>query len=545
MVFANRKGVAVGEVNLYDLQAKGFAFYSMSDLSGIDKVGGHNASMSNTIEIVPSVNGNGAKFSRDVNDVIIIPNSKGWTFNGAFSIKFHFRLTSFVNQWIIGKRDDSNQWEYHIYFFQNLFQVALYSAVDADKITINTQTNPFILGQDNCIIFEYDGSLSPNGMNLNINNSNIAVTRASTGNFTGLVHGNRDVIIGRAPWNETLFPIEGVLDELYIFNDVLTPGEKTYLQNNYFPFFTDNQTPMVPTGISKKTEGFGSIELEWLDTYDDTGVVKYNIYKDGIFVVSTPNGDAYGWVNGLQKGVNYSFTITAVDFAGKESGQSEAFITSNNYNSNSLVSYYKMENDVTDSKGTNHGTPTAITYSAGLVGQTAIFNGTTSKILANSSSFDIFGTMPISMVAVVNLTALPASGKTFGITSIQENTTPGTVDKAIRITSSGQAIFYVFDGAQKHATSPAGEIAINTNYVLIGTYDGVNLKIYINGVLKATLAASGTFNFTNPTLAISHISGTTVSTNGKIDEVGVFDTALNTSAVSDITSLLLSGQSLI
>lgn len=58
-----------------------------------------------------------------------------------------------------------------------------------------------------------------------------------------------------------------------------------------------------------------------------------------------------------------------------------------------------MDGNALDSKGTNNGTATAITYEAGMVGQRAIFNGTTSKIdCGNAANLQI---NTASMVVIV------------------------------------------------------------------------------------------------------------------------------------------------
>lgn len=251
-----------------------------------------------------------------------------------------------------------------------------------------------------------------------------------------------------------------------------------------------------------------------------------------------------GYATNLNISTVYQIEVKPVDiYYNKSTSNIVTQATASTYTipTANIVSSWQFENNLLDSYGSNNGTGTAITYASGLVGQAGVFNGTTSKVLSNSSAFDFYGTQQLSMVAVINLTTLPPSGKTYGITAIQENAQPLTVDKTIRITETGQALFYVYDGAIKEAKSSAGKIAINTNYVLVGTFDGTTAKIYINNVLEASIAASGSFNFTNPTLAISSIANPQVSTNGKIDEVTIFNKALTATEVSEINAKLLTG----
>ena len=56
----------------------------------------------------------------------------------------------------------------------------------------------------------------------------------------------------------------------------------------------------------------------------------------------------------------------------------------------SFISYWKFDGNANDSVGTNNGTATNVTYTTGLVGNTANFNGTNSKVVvpdANNLSF--------------------------------------------------------------------------------------------------------------------------------------------------------------
>jgi len=325
-------------------------------------------------------------------------------------------------------------------------------------------------------------------------------------------------------------------------------GDLTYVENvrGGDVVYINNQTAPSPiTDLSVGTIYGAAVQLNFTAPLGSTNAIDfYEVYANGRYKGRIQAG---GYCLNLTLNTNYILEVKPVDIYFNKSTSntvSQTTAATTSYQ-DFIIFYYKTEGNVLDNFGVNNGTATAITYATGLVGQTAVFNGTTSQIKATSQDFDFFGTAKLSMVAVINLAALPASGKEYGIIAIQERDTAGTVDKEIRITPTGQAYYYAFDGAQKKAISAAGEIAINTNYVLIGTYDGVNLKIYINSVLKATLAASSTFNFTSPTLVISHISGTDVAVNGKVSEVGIFNTDLTATRVSDVTSKLQSGQSLI
>src|ERR1039458_7799243 len=85
--------------------------------------------------------------------------------------------------------------------------------------------------------------------------------------------------------------------------------------------------------------------------------------------------DSVGSNNGTDTGIQY--------VAGKI-GQAAKF---SGISTSGLVSYYKLDANSNDSVGSNNGTDTAISYAtAGVVGNCATFNGTTSKIDLGASA---------------------------------------------------------------------------------------------------------------------------------------------------------------
>ena len=212
----------------------------------------------------------------------------------------------------------------------------------------------------------------------------------------------------------------------------------------------------------------------------------------------------------------------------------------------SMVAYWKMENNVLDSKGSNHGTATAITYSVGKVGQAAVFNGSNSLIHCQNASFDFFAGAKYSFVVALKLNALPTSGNIYHPIMIQDGINTDPFDKGFRVFSNGSVGFFAFDGAAKTALSAPGVIGINTWYTLIGVFNGSSLDLYVNDSLVATVACSGSFNHTNPRIVLGHIHpGSSIALNGLIDEVTVFNNSLSTAERSDIFFKINNGQHLI
>lgn len=209
-----------------------------------------------------------------------------------------------------------------------------------------------------------------------------------------------------------------------------------------------------------------------------------------------------------------------------------------------LFAYYRLEANANDSDGANHGTSTAITYSAGngKFNNGAGFNGSTSLIYAQYAAFDISGASPLSISLWVKLNTMPGTSTSFyDVAMTQEGTDTLTYDKGIRIYGDGSIGMYAYDGAVKNALSAAGEITTGVWYLVTGTYDGTSLRIYVNGTLKATLACTSTYNFTTPRFVLSHkvsTDGLSLMFDGSIDDVAYFSRALST---TDIANLFTAG----
>ena len=87
--------------------------------------------------------------------------------------------------------------------------------------------------------------------------------------------------------------------------------------------------------------------------------------------------------------------------------------------------------------------------------------------------------------------------------------------------------FYIYVGGQSHGVG-GDPLSLEEWYHLVGTYDGENLKIYINGALSNTLAQSGKIDTSEGSLALgSRPEGGARGVNGIIDEVRIYNRALS------------------
>ena len=213
------------------------------------------------------------------------------------------------------------------------------------------------------------------------------------------------------------------------------------------------------------------------------------------------------------------------------------------FNDANLISYWRMEGNSNDSKGTNNGTDTAITYSKanGKFGQGAGFNGTSSKIVipdsANLSALNSF-----TVVAWVNPTGLTAADQYQIVTrdagspnrEWQFCITPDAshVNTMRVVAFSSPTTFSVVYSNTSLSNSSWQHAAF--------TYNGSNVIFYLNGLADGNPACSQIITNTASTTDIGDQNGSGFF-KGNIDDVAIFNRVLT---ATEIFQLYLSGHGL-
>ncbi|WP_236347683.1 starch-binding protein, partial [Paenibacillus plantiphilus] len=83
-----------------------------------------------------------------------------------------------------------------------------------------------------------------------------------------------------------------------------------------------DQAPTAPTNVQGTAAGTTSINLTWNPSTDDKGVVKYEVYRDGVLIGETTTNSYTD--NTVVANKTYSYTIKAVDTIGQKSAFSAA-----------------------------------------------------------------------------------------------------------------------------------------------------------------------------------------------------------------------------
>jgi len=199
---------------------------------------------------------------------------------------------------------------------------------------------------------------------------------------------------------------------------------------------------------------------------------------------------------------------------------------------NGLVAYYPFNGNVNDASGNNnHGFNYGATLSTDRFGnpnRAYIFDGLSNYIITPvNSGF----TTQISLCAWFK-----TSYDNFG--GILCSRTTSNVSNELTLDSSyGHPYFYLSDGIGANISKTdlsASNLVVNDNiwHLLVGTYDGTTLKIYVDGLLQGqatntfTIAVNAFFK-----IGWDDLSGYNRYFNGKIDDVRIYNRAINAQEV--------------
>ena len=175
-----------------------------------------------------------------------------------------------------------------------------------------------------------------------------------------------------------------------------------------------------------------------------------------------------------------------------------------------------------DSSGSgNPGTLENATFGTGHTDGGLALNGTNARVtVADANSLDL--KTGLTLEAWVNPAAL---GNVFRTVLLKERGTTGDAYALYASTDTGKPSIEIFAGSAIDLKGPAA-LPLNAWSHLAGTYDGSMLRLYVNGTLVATKAASGSIAVTaNPLrFGANAIWGEWFS--GALDDIRVYNRAL-------------------
>ncbi|HZH33793.1 MAG TPA: LamG-like jellyroll fold domain-containing protein [Pyrinomonadaceae bacterium] len=199
-----------------------------------------------------------------------------------------------------------------------------------------------------------------------------------------------------------------------------------------------------------------------------------------------------------------------------------------------LVSWYRAENNGNDSQGTNHGMlQNGTTFAAGQVGQAFNFTILNQRVeIPDSASLDI--TTAVTLEAWVAPTQFGEADNGTTFISKSDLTTLNNQPYGLLFASNGRVLMRVGNSANLEQSGFSSTVLpLNSFSHVVGTYDGATIKIYVNGVLENSQAASiGAMTTNNLPVRIgaNNVNGYL----GKIDEPSIYNRALTDAEIQAI-----------
>ncbi len=211
-----------------------------------------------------------------------------------------------------------------------------------------------------------------------------------------------------------------------------------------------------------------------------------------------------------------------------------------------LVSWFSGDTNALDSRSRNNGTLGASSqFAAGQVGQafqTTSATGSTVTAVAespNTPPLDFTNAFTIEMwvspaqVGANNGTSFLACKGSCGSAS--------GFSYALVLNNNGSEVFFRVGNGATFAALPSSPLPLNTFTHLAATYDGTTMRIYLNGVLNASMAtAIGTLLDSSQPLRIG--GSDAGNTLGIYDEVSLYNRVLSASEIQTIANAGTAGK---
>ncbi|MGH7972113.1 MAG: LamG-like jellyroll fold domain-containing protein, partial [Limisphaerales bacterium] len=207
-----------------------------------------------------------------------------------------------------------------------------------------------------------------------------------------------------------------------------------------------------------------------------------------------------------------------------------------------MVSWWQAEGDAGDSIGANSGTlVNGPGFASGYVGEAFRFTGA-NQIIQVADAPSLNPTNAITLETWVMVTTNPATDAAviFG----KDGQTSGRQYELDAYRSGGQLVFLANIGIPEGFVGLTGtnRVDLNTwNHVAM-TYDGAYLRLYVNGRLDSSRAATGPISGGTAPFRIGGLGSGPWSFNGLVDEVSLYNRALDADEISAIYGADASGK---
>ncbi|HEX8974347.1 MAG TPA: LamG-like jellyroll fold domain-containing protein [Patescibacteria group bacterium] len=192
-----------------------------------------------------------------------------------------------------------------------------------------------------------------------------------------------------------------------------------------------------------------------------------------------------------------------------------------------VVSYWKMDNDWTDSKGSNNGTPVGAGFTSPLIGTGAgNFNGSSKVSFANSASINFTDDFSVEFV----IKPVSVSGTTSVLDKGDGASVAGT--RYSVLIENGKVRFITETGSTQNDLYSTQTISVGQQYHVVTRRKAGVMEIFINGVSSGTLNAPGVLNTENNPLVVGVYPNGSMYYNGVLDELAMYSSALDNATIA-------------
>jgi len=321
-------------------------------------------------------------------------------------------------------------------------------------------------------------------------------------------------------------PFDGQLDDVRLYSVALTPAEIQTLAGIGVP----NQAPIADAGLDidrldADEDGVETITLSGGGSSDPDGTIVSYEWRSGGTVVGT------GTLCTLNLSIgSHIITLTITDNSGDTASDT---VTVQIHADPALRAHWKLDDgrgifavDAGEFGNDGELINTADTaWGVGKIGGGLTLDGFNDAIfVANNSALNVGANF--TLAAWVQ----PKSYAYWGRIIAKGSTAGSRYDLSL---SSGGVLTFK---SSEDATSPAGTVALNAWQHIAVTYDGAVLRMYVQGVLKASFARNLTFNPSTDNLFIGNVAAGNRPLDGTIDDVRVYVRALSAAELQALAS---------
>src|SRR4249920_1718957 len=297
----------------------------------------------------------------------------------------------------------------------------------------------------------------------------------------------------------------------------------------------DTTAPTTPTGLTATAMSASQVNLGWTASTDNVAVTGYILQRcqgagcTAWVTIATPTGTTYS-DTGLTATTTYRYWVRATDAAGNLSAWSSIVtVTTLAADTTGLVAAYGFDEGtgtvVRDASGqNNNGAVSGTAWTTGKFGNALVFNGTSAQVTIPDAP-----SLRLTTAMTLEAWVFPTSAPT-GWRAIVDKNVDGYYLMASTDNGNLPGVGGNWTNGNRNVFGTS-VIPVNAWTHLATTFDGTAIRLFINGVQVASVAQTAPLAPTTATLQIGADAYVGENFAGLIDEVRVYNRALNAAEI--------------